>query len=108
MRNGFCNPEYFSSVEGDVPMKGDVIYYSQNSTVGSIVKMTDAIIVDKFVILYVGTSNGHIGNVSSIYSYHKIWQKTALYVVIVINLLSQSRLTDDTVMSANNHQIIEY
>jgi len=64
MTNGFCNPQYFASIEGDVPMKGDVIYYSQNSTVGSIVKMTDAIIVDKFVILYVGTIKGRIGKVS--------------------------------------------
>jgi hypothetical protein len=66
MTNGFCNPQFFSSVEGDVPMKGDVIYYSQNSTVGSIVNMTDAIIVDEFVILYVGTSKGHIGKVSNV------------------------------------------
>ena len=65
MTNGFCNPQYFASVEGDVPMKGDVIYYSQNSTVGSIVKMTDVIIVDEFVILYVGTSKGLIGKVSN-------------------------------------------
>jgi len=65
MTNGFCNPHFFSSVEGDVPMKGDVFYYSQNSAVGSIVKMTDAITVDKFVILYVGTSKGLIGKVSS-------------------------------------------
>ena len=66
MTNGFCNPQFFSSVEGDVPMKGDVLYYSQNSTVGSIVNMTDAIIVDEFVILYVGTSKGHIGKVSNV------------------------------------------
>ena len=66
MTNGFCNPQFFSSVEGDVPMKGDVIYYSQNSTVGSIVNMTDAIIVDEFAILYVGTSKGHIGKVSNV------------------------------------------
>ena len=46
-------------------MVGDVIYYSQNSTVGSIVKMTDAIIVDEFIILYVGTSKGLIGKVSN-------------------------------------------
>ena len=65
MTNGFCNPQFLSSVEGDVPMKGDVIYYSQNSAVGSIVKMTEAIIVDEFVILYVGTSKGHIGKVSN-------------------------------------------
>ena len=65
MTNGFCSPQYFSSIEGDVPMKGDVIYYSQNSDVGDIVKMTDAIIVDEFVILYVGTSKGLIGKVSS-------------------------------------------
>jgi len=65
MTNGFCNPQYFSSIEGDVPMKGDVIYYSQNSAVGSIVKMTDVIIVDGFVILYVGTSKGLIGKVSN-------------------------------------------
>jgi hypothetical protein len=39
--------------EGDVPMTGDVIYYSQNSDIGDIVNMTDAIIVDQFVILYV-------------------------------------------------------
>jgi hypothetical protein len=45
-------------------MKGDVIYYSHNSTVGDIVKMTDVIIVDKFTILYVGTSKGRIGKVS--------------------------------------------
>jgi hypothetical protein len=45
-------------------MKGDVIYYSQNSAVGSIVTTTDAIIVDEFVILYVGTSKGLIGKVS--------------------------------------------
>ena len=64
MKNGFCNPQYFSSVEGDVPMKGDVIYYSQNSDVGDIVKMTDAIIVDQFVILYVGTRKGFVGKVS--------------------------------------------
>ena len=64
MTNGFCSPEYFSSIEGDVPMKGDVIYYSQNSDVGDIVKMRDAIIVDKFVILYVGTSKGFVGKVS--------------------------------------------
>ena len=63
MTNGFCSPEYFSSIEGDVPMKGDVIYYSQNSDVGDIVKMRDAIIVDKFVILYVGTSTGFVGKV---------------------------------------------
>ena len=39
-------------------MKGDVIYYSQNSTVGDIVKLTDAILVDVFVIAnkFVGTS----------------------------------------------------
>ena len=66
MTNGFCSPSLFSSIEGDVPMKGDVIYYSQNSTVGCIVKMTDAIIVDEFVILYVGTSKGHIGKVSNV------------------------------------------
>jgi hypothetical protein len=36
-------------------MKGDVIYYS---AVGDIVKMTDAMIVDEFVLLYVGTSKG--------------------------------------------------
>jgi hypothetical protein len=66
MTNGFCNPQFFSSVEGDVPMKGDVIYHSQNSAVGSIVKMADAIIVDKFVILYVGTSKGYIGKVSNV------------------------------------------
>ena len=66
MTNGFCRPHIFSSVEGDVPMKGDVIYYSQNSTVGDIVKMRDAIIVDQFVILYVGTSKGHIGKVSNV------------------------------------------
>ena len=66
MTNGFCNPQVFSSVEGDVPMKGDVIYYSQNSAVGSIEKMADAIIVDKFVILYVGTSKGYIGKVSNV------------------------------------------
>ena len=66
MTNGFYNPQFFSSVEGDVPMKGDVIYYSQNSTVGSIVNMTDAIIVDEFAILYVGTSKGHIGKVSNV------------------------------------------
>jgi len=47
-------------------MRGDVIYYSLNSTVGSIVKMTDAIIIDKFVIVYVGTSKGLIGKVSNI------------------------------------------
>ena len=64
MTNGFCSPEYFSSIEGDVPMKGDVIYYGQNSDVGDIVKMRDAIIVDKFVILYVGTSKGFVGKVS--------------------------------------------
>lgn len=44
-------------------MKGDVIYYSQNSDVGDIVKMRDAIIVNKFVILYVGTSTGFVGKV---------------------------------------------
>ena len=65
MTNGFCSPQLFSSVEGNVPMKGDVIYHSQNSAVGSIVKMTDAIIVDKFIILYVGTSKGQIGKVSN-------------------------------------------
>ena len=65
MTNGFCKPQYFSSIEGDVPMKGDVIYYSQNSAVGDIVKMTDAIIVDEFAILYIGTSKGRIGKVSS-------------------------------------------
>ena len=65
MTNGFCNPRIFSSVEGNEPMEGDVIYYSQNSTVGSIVKMREAIIVDEFVILYVGTSKGHIGKVSN-------------------------------------------
>ena len=65
MSNGFCNPQLFSSVEGNVPMKGDVIYYSQNSTVGDIVKLTDAILVDVFVIVYVGTSKGHIGKVSN-------------------------------------------
>jgi len=65
MTNGFCSPQFFSSIEGDVPMKGGVIYYSQNSAVGSIVKMTDAIIVDGFVILYVGTSKGQIGKVSN-------------------------------------------
>jgi len=64
MTNGFCNPHFFSSVEGDVAMKGDVIYYSHNSAVGSIVKMTDAIIVDGFVIVYVGSSKGFIGKVS--------------------------------------------
>jgi hypothetical protein len=63
MINGFCNPKYFSSIEGDVPMKGDVIYYS---AVGDIVKMTDAMIVDEFVLLYVGTSKGHIGKVSKL------------------------------------------
>ena len=90
MTNGFCSPQYFSSVEGDVPMKGDVIYYSQNSDVGSIIKMKDAIIVNEFVILYVGTSKGQIGNVSnaSIYSYHnKIWGITAFYAVLIINLI---------------------
>ena len=66
MTNGFCSPKYFSSVEGDVPMKGDVIYYSQNLAVGSIVKLTDAILVGQFVILYVGTSKGHIGKVSNV------------------------------------------
>ena len=65
MTNGFCNPLFFSSVEANVPMKGDVICHSQNSAVGSIVKMTDAIIVDEFVLLYVGTSKGHIGKVSN-------------------------------------------
>ena len=45
-------------------MKGDVIYYSHNSTVGDIVKMTDVIIVDQFVILYVGTTKGFVGKVS--------------------------------------------
>jgi len=64
MTNGFCSPKFLSSIEGDEPMKGDVIFYSQNSDVGSIVKMTDAIIVDEFVILYVGTSKGLIGKVS--------------------------------------------
>ena len=64
MENGFCSPQFFSSVEGSVPMKGDVIYYSQNSAVGSIVKMTEAMIVNEFVILYVGTSDGLIGKVS--------------------------------------------
>jgi hypothetical protein len=64
MRNGFCGPSFFSSVEGDVPMEGDVLYYSQNSAVGSIVKITDAIIVDAFAIVYVGTSKGCIGKVS--------------------------------------------
>ena len=64
MTNGFCSPRFFESIEGDVPMKGDVIYYSQNSAVGSIVTTTDAIIVDEFVILYVGTSKGLIGKVS--------------------------------------------
>ena len=52
-------------MEGDVPMKGGVIYYSQNSAVGSIVKMTDDVIVDGFAILYVGTSKGLIGKVSN-------------------------------------------
>jgi hypothetical protein len=66
MTNGFCSPRFFGSIEGDIPMKGDVIYYSQNSAVGSIVKMTDVIIVDQFVILYVGTSKGHIGKVSNV------------------------------------------
>ena len=65
MTNGFCNPQYFSSIEGDVQMKGIVIYNSQNSAIGSIVKMTDVITVDKFVIIYVGTSKGLIGKVSS-------------------------------------------
>jgi hypothetical protein len=65
MTNGFCSPRFFSSIEGDVPMKGDVIYYSQNSTVGDIVKMTDAMIIDEFVLLYVGTSKGLIGKVSN-------------------------------------------
>jgi hypothetical protein len=45
-------------IEGDVPMTGDVIYYSQNSDIGDIVNMKDAIIVDQFVILYVGTRKG--------------------------------------------------
>ena len=62
MINGFCNPKYFSSIEGDVPMKGDVIYYS---AVSDIVKMTDVMIVDEFVLLYVGTSKGLIGKVSN-------------------------------------------
>jgi hypothetical protein len=65
MTNGFCSPSYIESIEGVVPMVGDVIYHSQNSTVGSIVKMTDAIIVDEFIILYVGTSKGLIGKVSN-------------------------------------------
>ena len=65
MINGFCSPGFFESIEGDVPMKGGVIYYSQNSAVGSIVKMTDAIIVDEFIILYVGTGKGLIGKVSN-------------------------------------------
>ena len=64
MTNGFCRTRYFSSIEGDVPMTGDVIYYSQNSDVGDIVNMTDAIIVDQFVILYVGTRKGFVGKVS--------------------------------------------
>jgi hypothetical protein len=64
MTNGFCSPKYFSSIEGDVPMTGDVIYYSQNSDVGDIVNMKDAIIVDQFVILYVGTRKGFVGKVS--------------------------------------------
>ena len=64
MTNGFCSPRYFSSIEGDVPMTGDVIYYSQNSDIGDIVNMTDAIIVDQFVILYVGTRKGFVGKVS--------------------------------------------
>jgi hypothetical protein len=45
-------------------MTGDVIYYSQNSDIGDIVNMTDAIIVDQFVILYVGTTKGFVGKVS--------------------------------------------
>jgi len=65
MTNDFCSPHFFSSVEGDVPMKGDVMYYSHNSDVGSIVKITDAIIVDEFVTVYVGTSKGQIGKVSN-------------------------------------------
>jgi hypothetical protein len=34
-------------------------------TAGDIVKMTDAIIVNQFVLLYIGTSKGRIGKVSS-------------------------------------------
>ena len=81
-------------------MKGDVIYYSQNSAVGSIVKMMDAIIVDEFIILYVGTSKGHIGKVSNA-SWYKFYHDTiseiiAFYVVISINFRSQSNFTNDT------------
>jgi hypothetical protein len=100
MRNGFCSTRFFGSIEGDVPMKGDVIYYSQNSAVGSIVKMMDAIIVDEFIILYVGTSKGHIGKVSNA-SWYKFYHDTiseiiAFYVVISINFRSQSNFTNDT------------
>ena len=81
-------------------MKGDVIYYSQNSAVGSIVKMMDAIIVDEFIIIYVGTSKGHIGKVSNA-SWYKFYHDTiseiiAFYVVISINFRSQSNFTNDT------------
>jgi hypothetical protein len=100
MRNGFCSTRFFESIEGDVPMVGDVIYYSQNSAVGSIVKMMDAIIVDEFIILYVGTSKGHIGKVSNA-SWYKFYHDTiseiiAFYVVISINFRSQSNFTNDT------------
>ena len=89
MTDGFCKPQFFSSIEGDVPMKGDVIYYSQNSIVGDIVKMTDAIIVDEFVLLYIGTSKGRIGKVSRaswyIFDHDTISEIIAFYVVIAIN-----------------------
>jgi hypothetical protein len=77
MTNAFCSPRFFDSIVGDVPMVGDVIYYSQNSAVGSIVKMTDAIIVDEFIILYVGTSKGLIGKVSNA-SWHRFYHDTVL------------------------------